>query len=97
MRKLGKERYERELRQAVDHILFMLQVYALQIESGRYFVHEHPPAGHQLESYQNGRIHLKASGLFNDEPPVHVWTQGNRPRWLGWTCEKAHYLDDKLG
>ena len=40
--KMGRQRYERELRLAVDHILFMLEIYQMQIDGGRYFLHEHP-------------------------------------------------------
>ena len=42
VKRQGRERYQREFRAAVDHVLFMLEVYDLQAKSGRYFVHEHP-------------------------------------------------------
>ena len=45
-KKMGELRYRRELRAAVDHVIFMLQVYELQMQEGRYFVHEHPPASY---------------------------------------------------
>ena len=42
IRKMGRARYEKELRAAVDHLLFCIQIYELQVSSGRYFLHEHP-------------------------------------------------------
>ena len=35
-------RFRKAYKQAVDHLLFCLEIYKLQVEGGRYFLHEHP-------------------------------------------------------
>ena len=40
--RMGPEIYQRELRRAIDHLSFALEVYRMQAKSGRFFLHEHP-------------------------------------------------------
>ena len=41
------EEYEARLRKAEAHMRFAVKMYRIQLEGGRYFVHEHP-AGEKL-------------------------------------------------
>ena len=36
------EGYQERLRRAEKHIQFVVRLYRIQIEEGRYFIHEHP-------------------------------------------------------
>jgi hypothetical protein len=40
--KMDPEKYQRELRRAMTHLEFCIELYHIQIQHGRYFLHEHP-------------------------------------------------------
>ena len=40
--KRNEEEWKKYMREAVRHMEFACQIYALQVAEGRYFVHEHP-------------------------------------------------------
>ena len=40
--KLGRARVSKMIREGIAHVEFCIQLYRLQIEGGRYFLHEHP-------------------------------------------------------
>ena len=40
--KMGEARYQRAYKEAVSHIEFALDIYKLQADGGRYYLHEHP-------------------------------------------------------
>ena len=58
------EEIEKQYEEAREHLKFCCKVYKLQIESGRYFLHEHPWAAKNWKSpkwKELKRIHLLGS------------------------------------
>ena len=40
--RMGEKNYNKAMQDAISHLVFCLEIYHLQEQSGRYYLHEHP-------------------------------------------------------
>ena len=78
---MGEVKFQRLRQEAISHIEFALEVYQLQIDEGRYFLHEHPSSATSWQlpqmkkfilrnSVELAHMHMCQVGMVIDSKPV---------------------------
>ena len=64
--------YEEIKRQSIKHLEFVCRLYQEQIDSGRYFIHEHPEGASSWKEFHPGH-HVLTERPTHRRRSVHVW------------------------